>query len=104
MERYEGVNLTKYVHLAGSFSTQILPDLSYHLESSAGSVATFKIDETETDLWNKYAPDRFPVLTWKSAPRDQNGKDTGSVYVFPRTENGLIKIGYRGIKVSGFLR
>ncbi|CAI6091663.1 unnamed protein product [Clonostachys chloroleuca] len=88
---------------AGSFSTQILPDLSYHLESSAGSVATFKIDKTETDLWNKYAPDRFPVLTWKSAPRDQNGKDSGSVYVFPRTENGLIKIGYRGIKFTNFV-
>ncbi|VUC36354.1 unnamed protein product, partial [Clonostachys rosea] len=88
---------------AGSFSTQILPDLSYHLESSAGSVATFKIEETEDDLWNKYAPDRFPVLTWKSAPRDQKGKDTGSVYVFPRTENGLVKIGYRGIKFTNFV-
>ncbi|CAH0058417.1 unnamed protein product [Clonostachys solani] len=97
------VDLAKDVQLAGSFSTQILPDLSYHLESSAGSVATFKIDDTETDLWNKYAPDRFPVLTWKSAPRDHNGKDTGSVYVFPRTEDGLIKIGYRGIKFTNFV-
>lgn len=85
---------------AGSFSTQLLPDLSYHLESSAGSIVTFKIEETERSLWDKYAPERFPVLTWKSTPRDKNGKDTGSVYVFPRTENGLVKIGYRGIKVG----
>lgn len=94
------VRLLLSTRLAGSFSTQVLPDLSYHLESSAGSIATFKIDETESELWNKYAPEKFPVLTWKCLPRDQHGKDTGSVYVLPRTEGGLIKIGYRGIKVS----
>jgi sarcosine oxidase/L-pipecolate oxidase len=60
---------------------------------------TLKIDEKASDLWEKYAPENFPVLTWKSAPRDSKGKDTGSVYVFPRTDRGLIKIGYRGIKV-----
>ena len=84
---------------AGSFSTQILPELSYFLESSAGSLATFKIDPASTELWDKYSPERFPVMTWKSAPRDSSGKDTGSIYVLPRTPEGLVKIGYRGIKV-----
>ncbi|CAG7953685.1 unnamed protein product [Penicillium olsonii] len=87
---------------AGSFSTQILPDLSYHLESSAGSLATFKIDPGITDLWEKYSPERFPVMTWKSTPRDKSGKDTGSIYVLPRTPEGLVKIGYRGIKWTNF--
>lgn len=86
---------------AGSFSTQLLPDLSYHLESSGGSIAIFKIDKEDTSLWDKYSPEKFPVLTWKSAPRN-NGKDTGSVYVFPRTPDGLVKIGYRGIKFTNF--
>lgn len=85
--------------LAGSFSTQILPDLSYHLESSAGSIAAFRIDPADKDLWDKYSPERFPVMTWKSVPRDRSGKDTGSIYVLPRTPEGLVKIGYRGIKV-----
>lgn len=76
-----------------------MPDLSYHLESSAGSIANFKIDKGNTQLWDKYSPERFPVMTWKSAPRSKDGKDTGSVYVFPRTADGIIKIGYRGIKV-----
>lgn len=84
---------------AGSFSTQLLPELSYHIESSAGSVVTYKISPTDTELWEKYSPEKFPVITWKCAPRDKQGKDTGSVYVFPRTPEGLIKIGYRGIKV-----
>jgi len=84
---------------AGSFSTQVLPELSYFLESSAGSLATFKIDATNTELWEKYSPERFPVMTWKSVPRDGSGKDTGSIYVLPRTPEGLLKIGYRGIKV-----
>ncbi|CAG8947509.1 unnamed protein product [Penicillium salamii] len=87
---------------AGSFSTQILHDLSYHLESSAGSLATFKIDEGDTELWEKYSPERFPVMTWKSTPRDNSGKDTGSIYVLPRTPEGLVKIGYRGIKWTNF--
>ncbi|KAL1626668.1 hypothetical protein SLS54_002831 [Diplodia seriata] len=86
----------------GSFSTQLLPELSYHLESSGGSIATFKIDRTDQLLWDKYSPEHFPVLTWKSAPRDGNGKDTGSVYAFPRTSDGLVKIGYRGIKFTNF--
>lgn len=86
-------------NIAGSFSTQILPELSYFLESSAGSLATFKIDPANTELWDKYSPERFPVMTWKSIPRDSSGKDTGSIYVLPRTPEGLVKIGYRGIKV-----
>ncbi|KAF4992657.1 hypothetical protein FDECE_13651, partial [Fusarium decemcellulare] len=87
---------------AGSFSTQLLPELSYHIESSAGSVVTYKISPSDTSLWDKYSPEKFPVITWKSASRDKNGKDTGSVYVFPRTPEGLIKIGYRGIKFTNF--
>ncbi|KAI1382882.1 nucleotide-binding domain-containing protein [Hypoxylon trugodes] len=87
---------------AGSFSTQLFPELSYHLESSAGSVVTFKIDKHNTVLWNKYSPERFPVMTWKSATRGKDGKDIGSVYVFPRTEDGVMKIGYRGIKFTNF--
>ncbi|KAF3797736.1 L-pipecolate oxidase [Colletotrichum gloeosporioides] len=87
---------------AGSFSTQLLPELSYHLESSAGSVVTFKIDKDDERLWNKYSPERFPVITWKSAARTVDGKDIGSIYVFPRTSDGLIKIGYRGVKFTNF--
>ncbi|KAF7161700.1 hypothetical protein CNMCM5623_007187 [Aspergillus felis] len=78
---------------AGSFSTQVLPELSYHLESSAGSVATLKIDIKQTELWDKYSPDNFPVITWKATTRDKAGKDTGSIYVLPRTPEGYLKIG-----------
>ncbi|KAJ0348551.1 hypothetical protein COL154_006400 [Colletotrichum chrysophilum] len=87
---------------AGSFSTQLLPELSYHLESSAGSVVTFKVDKDDERLWDKYSPERFPVITWKSAARTVDGKDIGSIYVFPRTSDGLIKIGYRGVKFTNF--
>lgn len=86
---------------AGAFSTQVLPILSSHLESSSGSLATFKIDPSDTKLWEKYSPENFPVITWKTAPRDSAGKDTGSIYVLPRTPEGFVKIGFRGIKVIG---
>lgn len=85
---------------AGSYSTQVLPDMSYHLESSAGSLATFKIDGNDKALWDKYSPEKFPVITWKSSHRGKDGKDTSSVYVLPRTPDGLVKIGFRGIKVN----
>lgn len=87
---------------AGSFSTQVLPDLAYHMESSAGSIATFKIEESEQALWDKFSPEKFPVMTWKSASRDEDGRDRGSVYVLPRTPDGLLKIGYRGVKFTNF--
>lgn len=86
--------------VAGSYSTQLLPDLAYHLESSAGSIATFSIDKANKEVWDKYSPEKFPVITWKATPRSKSGKDTGSVYVLPRTPEGLVKIGYRGVKVS----
>ena len=60
----------------------------------------FKIDPTNKGLWDKYSPEKFPVLSWKATPRDSKGKDTGSIYVLPRTPEGLVKIGYRGLKVS----
>ncbi|KAJ0162659.1 L-saccharopine oxidase [Colletotrichum tanaceti] len=87
---------------AGSFSTQLLPELSHHLESSAGSVATFKIDKRDAALWDKYSPERFPVITWRSAARDPSGKDSRGVYVLPRAVDGLIKVGFRGIKFTNF--
>ncbi|EKV04950.1 hypothetical protein PDIG_86140 [Penicillium digitatum PHI26] len=59
-------------------------------------------DKSNSELWDKYSPERFPVMTWKSTPRDTSGKDTGSIYVLPRTPEGLLKIGYRGIKWTNF--
>lgn len=97
---FQGHLVVNVLLAAGSFSSQIFPALSYHVESSAGSIAQFKIDESQSELWDKYSPENFPVITWKSAQRNSEGKDIGSVYVFPRTSEGIIKIGYRGIKVS----
>lgn len=63
-------------------------------------MAIFKIDPNDTLLWEKYSPEKFPVITWTSAPRHREGKDTGSIYVLPRNPEGLVKIGYRGMKVG----
>ncbi|KAI8965193.1 nucleotide-binding domain-containing protein [Daldinia sp. FL1419] len=41
----------------------------------AGNMATFKINKSNTSLWDKYSPERFPVITWKSAARTTDGKD-----------------------------
>ncbi|KAF7114908.1 hypothetical protein CNMCM5793_000678 [Aspergillus hiratsukae] len=44
------------LHDADTVVVAVLPELSYHLESSAGSVATFKIDIKQTDLRDKFTP------------------------------------------------
>ncbi|KID95776.1 FAD dependent oxidoreductase, partial [Metarhizium majus ARSEF 297] len=75
---------------------------AHEADSAAGSLVTFKIDPENKALWDKYSPEKFPVITWKSAPRAKDGKDTGSIYVFPRTSDGIIKIGYRGVKFTNF--
>ena len=36
--------------------------LGYHLEPSAGSLATFKIDPSDQKPWEKYSQEKFPSL------------------------------------------
>jgi sarcosine oxidase/L-pipecolate oxidase len=72
------------------------------LEATAGSVATILLppQDEAPELWTKYAPESWPVVSW-NAPGPDEEHNFGSIYVLPRTESGLVKIGYRGTKASG---
>lgn len=73
----------------------ILPELDGLCETTAGSVATIHIPEENTQLRRRFSPDNFPVFQW-----NVRGGENGNLYGFPLTDNGVLKIGYRGTKYT----
>ena len=82
----------------------LVPEVSRVLEATAGSVVTIKLPPREEaqGLWEKYSHENWPVIIGHDPGPDHTGRTVGprSIYSFPRTEDGLIKIGYRVTKVS----
>ncbi|KAB8293065.1 hypothetical protein EYC80_007425 [Monilinia laxa] len=81
---------------AGSWTPSLLPSVRRILEATAGSVAYIQIPKSRQDLWTRFAPENFPVFSfggWGS------GAGLGG---FPRTETGIIKIGFRGKKYTNY--
>ena len=77
----------------GGWTPSLLPQAHTAglLETTAGSVATIQLPRERVDLWDKFAPENCPVITWS----DKTGAD---IYSLPRNEEGVVKIGYRATK------
>ena len=86
-----GAGGTDAFDTGGGWTPSLLPETSDLLETTAGSVFTIQIPEHRRDLWDRFGPRNFPVVSWGVA--DETG-----IYSFPRDEYGVIKIGYRGTK------
>ncbi|RWA04218.1 hypothetical protein EKO27_g10888 [Xylaria grammica] len=69
------------------------------IETTAGSVATIQLPKDRPDLWDRFSPENFPVVTWGMSEGKGNDKD---IYSFPRDENGVIKIGFRKTKWTSY--
>jgi sarcosine oxidase/L-pipecolate oxidase len=68
------------------------------LETTAGSVIYIQLPprHERPDLWERFASDNFPVYAW-------GGWSKGSgIGGFPRTESGIMKIGFRGKKYTNY--
>jgi sarcosine oxidase/L-pipecolate oxidase len=78
----------------GGWTPSILPALDGLNEATAGSVALLKIPR-ESSLFDRFAPENFP--SWAHKMRDGHA---GGLYGFPRTDDGWLKIGYRGTKYT----
>lgn len=81
---------------AGSWTPSLLPSVRRLLEATAGSVAYIQIPKSRPDLWTRFDPENFPVFSfggWGS------GAGLGG---FPRTETGVVKIGFRGKKYTNY--
>ncbi|KAI1405055.1 FAD dependent oxidoreductase [Hypoxylon fuscum] len=79
----------------GGWTPTLVPETQDLLETTAGSVATVQIPRDRPDLWERFAPENQPVITWGS----WQGKE---VYSLPRDENGVFKIGWRKTKWTNF--
>ncbi|KIY47042.1 FAD dependent oxidoreductase [Fistulina hepatica ATCC 64428] len=85
----------------GGWTAGLVPEVADRLEATAGSVVLVQLPpkEDRPDLWDKYSPERFAV--WSKGFKDVSGP-IGNIYGFPTTENGILKIGYRGLKWTNF--
>ncbi|KAI5919583.1 FAD dependent oxidoreductase [Camillea tinctor] len=79
----------------GGWTPSLLPEVKDLLETTAGSVATIQLPKERTDLWERFAPENHPVITWGMRQEKE-------VYSFPRDENGVIKVGWRKTKWTNF--
>ncbi|TGJ80283.1 hypothetical protein E0Z10_g8489 [Xylaria hypoxylon] len=83
----------------GGWTAGLLPEADGLIETTAGSVATVQLPKDRPDLWDRFSPENFPVVTWGLGEGTGNDKD---IYSFPRDENGVIKIGYRKTKWTSY--
>ncbi|KAI0601175.1 FAD dependent oxidoreductase [Biscogniauxia sp. FL1348] len=79
----------------GGWTPSLLPEVQGLLETTAGSVVTIQLPRDRADLWERFAPENHPVITWGMRQEKE-------VYSFPRDENGVIKIGWRKTKWTNF--
>ncbi|KAF2966726.1 hypothetical protein GQX73_g6828 [Xylaria multiplex] len=83
----------------GGWTAGLLPEAEGLIETTAGSVATIQLPKDRPDLWDRFSPENFPVVTWGMSEGTGNDKD---IYSFPRDENGIIKIGFRKTKWTNY--
>ena len=85
---------------AGGWTPSIVPEVADLLQTTAGSVAKIQLppQNERPDLWKKYSSSEFPCWSWRLTGSKMQGTEVGGIYGFPRTQDGLIKIGFRGTK------
>jgi len=83
---------TRTILACGGWTPSLLPDLDSVCETTAGSVVIIKLPK---DLTQRYSAANFPSWTYKV----RDGAE-GGLYGFPATEEGYLKIGYRGTKYT----
>ncbi|EKV04227.1 putative sarcosine oxidase [Penicillium digitatum] len=85
---------------AGGWTPSIVPEVADLLQTTAGSVVKIQLppQNERPDLWKKYSSSEFPCWSWRLTGKKLQGTEVGGIYGFPRTQDGVIKIGFRGTK------
>ncbi|OAA38967.1 FAD dependent oxidoreductase [Beauveria brongniartii RCEF 3172] len=78
----------------GGWTPSLVPELDGLCETTAGSVVLYKIPEG-SPLRQRFSHANFPAFMFKQ----REGVD-GGLYGFPVDHNGILKVGYRGIKYT----
>ena len=116
---YEKHEADLIVLTCGGWTPALLPYVEKLLETTAGTVFSFQLPpcSDRRDLWEKYAPENFPVWSWNMGgydPEDDHdandggggggggGGKMGGIYGLPRTPEGVVKIAFRGAKWTNY--
>lgn len=83
---------------AGPWTPYLFPAVSSLMETTVGSVAYFQLPPKNKapHLWERFSPENFPVFAYGGWTK---GLGIGG---FPRTADGIVKIGYRGVKYTNY--
>jgi sarcosine oxidase / L-pipecolate oxidase len=87
----------------GGWTPSLLPSVDDLLETTAGSVLAIRLPEHRRDLWDKYAPESFPVWDFNMGSYVPC-QTVGGIYGLPRTPEGIVKIAFRGAKWTNYSR
>ncbi|RFU29745.1 hypothetical protein B7463_g6601, partial [Scytalidium lignicola] len=83
---------------AGGWTPSLFPPVAPLLETTCGSVIYIQLPppNQRPDLWERFSSENFPVYSWGGWSK---GAGIGG---FPRTETGILKIGFRGKKYTNY--
>lgn len=90
--------LSHLILATGGWTPTLFPITSPLLETTSGSVLSFRLPPNRKDLWEKYAPENFPVWSFNMPSYTTPGGSIGGIYGLPRTPEGVVKIAFRGAK------
>lgn len=88
----------------GGWTPTLLPEIEQLVETTAGSVLSFRLPKERQDLWAKYSPERFPVWSWGMNSYQAAGRDIAGLYGLPRTPEGVVKVAFRGAKWTNYAK
>lgn len=72
------------------------------IETTAGSVISFRLPLDRTDLWSKYASEKFPVWCWNMKSYDRENCKIAGIFGFPRTDEGVVKLCFTGAQWTNY--
>ncbi|KAF2168547.1 hypothetical protein M409DRAFT_65482 [Zasmidium cellare ATCC 36951] len=72
----------------GGWTPSFLPETEDLIETTAGSVVSFRLPRDQEDLWEKYASENFPVWCWNMSSYDREKRNVAGIFGFPRTPEG----------------
>lgn len=98
-----GTHTCSHLILAtGGWTPTLLPTTSSLLETTSGSVLSFRLPSSRPDLWSKFSPTNFPVWSFNMPSYTRPGTSIGGIYGLPRTPEGVVKIAFRGAKFPSY--
>ncbi|KAI0939660.1 hypothetical protein AcW1_004614 [Taiwanofungus camphoratus] len=91
---------------SGSATPTLVPEAGSvpMIEATSGSVVSIRLPPRKEapELWDKYSQEKWPVIIGHDPDPLRKEVGSRSMYSFPRTHDGLVKVGYRVTKYTNY--